>query len=176
MGENQCHEYPVNTASNASEPPQEPLRPDEDQTVLIADADEENASHVERQLRRAGVKNPIVVFKNGDDLHAFLADAAQTKTPAPCVLFLDPRMPGANGYDPVRWVKRETCFSSMRVIIFSSPDAGDETEIAAELGVTVFIKKHPDLTSLATIVEHLCDAQPEETPAPSLPIGEIKLA
>lgn len=88
----------MNTLSNATDLPQARPRPDAEQAVVIADADEENASHVERQLRRAGVKNPVIIFKNGDDLHAFLADAAQTKTPAPCVLFLDPRMPGANGY------------------------------------------------------------------------------
>jgi CheY-like chemotaxis protein len=169
----------VNTVRNATDLPQAPPRPDADQAVVIADADEENASHVERQLRRAGVKNPVIIFKNGDDLHAFLADAAQTKTPAPCVLFLDPRMPGANGYDPVRWVKRETCFSTVMVVIFSSPGAVDETAIATELGVHGFLKKHPDRSSLAPIVEHLCDAppvQPAETPAPSLPLGEIKLA
>jgi CheY-like chemotaxis protein len=134
--------------------------PDEQQPIIIADADAENASHVERQLRRAGIKNPVVVFQNGDDLNAFLADAAQNDLCAPCVLLLDPRMPGANGYDPVRWVRREKCGAAMLVAIFSSPDQPDEVESAAELGVTLFLKKLPDLSSLSTIVTHLVGGQP----------------
>ena len=85
-------------------------------------------------------------------------------------------MPGANGYDPVRWVKRETRFSGMVVAVFTSPDAADETESAAELGVHVFLKKLPDLSSLAVIVDHFCDALPAETSAVPAPLGEIKLA
>src|SRR5688572_12745709 len=128
--------------------PETSSSPDKQKPIIIADADPENASHVERQLRRAGVNNPIVVFHNGDDLHAFLADAAQNDACAPCVLLLDPRMPGANGYDPVRWVKREKCGANMLVAIFSSPDQPDEIESATELGVTLFLKKLPDLSSL----------------------------
>ena len=136
--------------------------PEEQQPIVIADADEENACHVERQLRRAGVKNPVVVFKNGDNLHAFLADAGQDERCAPCVLFLDPRMPGANGYDPVRWVKREKCGREILVLIFSSPDQPDEIESATELGVTLFLKKLPDLNSLSAVVSHLCGMSPAE--------------
>lgn len=141
----------------------EPSRfPDKQQPIVIADADAENASHVERQLRRAGIKNPVVVFQNGDDLNAFLADARQNDLGAPCVLLLDPRMPGANGYDPVRWVKREKCGAEILVAIFSSPDQPDEIESATELGVTLFLKKLPDLSSLSTIVVHLGGVQPAE--------------
>lgn len=129
--------------------------PEEQQPIIIADADPENASHVERQLRRAGVKNPVMVFENGDDLNAFLADAGQNNACAPCVLFLDPRMPGANGYDPVRWVKREKCGAEIMVAIFSSPDQSDEVEVANDLGVHLFLKKLPDLSSLSPVVVHL---------------------
>ena len=94
---------------------------------------------MERQLRRAGVKNPVMVFRNGDDLHAFLVDAGQNDACAPCVLLLDPRMPGANGYDPVRWVKREKCGAEMLVAIFSSPDQPDEVEA----GFILTCQSHP---------------------------------
>ena len=148
--------------------------PDEQQPIVIADADAENASHVERQLRRAGVKNPIVVFQNGDDLHTFLADAGQNDACVPCVLLLDPRMPGANGYDPVRWVKREKCGAEMLVAIFSSPDHPDEVESATELGVTLFLKKLPDLNSLSTIVVHLGGMPPAEVSStPELPATPV---
>jgi CheY-like chemotaxis protein len=144
--------------------------PDESQAVIIADADEENASHVERQLRRAGVKNPVVVFKNGDQLHAFLMNAAQNDDPKPCVLFLDPRMPGANGYDPVRWVNREQCLADMQTAVFSLADEPEELESAEELGVRLFLKKHPDLESLSPIVDHLKGVPPDATStAPLLP-------
>jgi CheY-like chemotaxis protein len=137
--------------------------------VVIADAEEENACHLERQLRRAGVKNPVVTFQNGDDLNAFLAEASPPDKSAPCVLFLDPRMPGANGYDPVRWAKREKCGSNMLIAVFSSPDEPDEIEVASELGVKLFLKKHTDLSSLSPIIEHLGGTQPVESATKSEP-------
>jgi CheY-like chemotaxis protein len=143
-----------------------PQVPDEHQPIVIADADEDNACHVERQLRRAGVKNPIVMFQDGDRLHTYFADEAQKGHPGPCVLFLNPRMPGANGYDPVRWAKREKCGDGLLVAIFSTPDEPDEVESANELGVTLFLKKHPDLSSLSLIVEHLGGALPDASVAP----------
>jgi CheY-like chemotaxis protein len=163
---------PFNLKSNMAEVPQ---LPDPQQPILIADADDENSSHLERQLRRAGVKNPVISFHNGDDLHAFLADAATHDNPAPCILFLDPRMPGANGYDPVRWVRREKCGSEILVAIFSSNEAADEVEVASELGVTLFLKKHADLGSLSAVVEHVCGPQSAEASAlPESPVAPVK--
>ena len=141
------------------------LSPREDQIVIIADADEGNASHVERQLRRAGVKQPIVTFHNGDDLHSFLSSTAQEDKPQPCVLFLDPSMPGANGFDPVRWIRREEHLSATEVVIFSAADDPEMVESASELGVHLFLKKHPDLGSMARIVAFLGGtAQDEDLP------------
>ena len=154
-----------------------PRLPDAQQPVVIADADEENAGHIERQLRRAGVKNPVVSFENGDDLNAFLADCGQKNMSAPCVLFLDPKMPGANGYDPVRWIRREKGGDEVLVAVFVSGEETDATECGTELGVRIFLKKHPDMNSLSAVVAHLSgngssdsDAPPATTPSPVLPV------
>ena len=153
-------------------PDSESHTPDESQAVLVADADRENASHLERQLRRAGVKNPIKSFENGDDLHAYLTEAVVRSQPMPCVLFLDPRMPGANGYDPIRWVRREKSLAGVKVVVFSNTNHPEEIESAGELGVHLFLKKHPDLSSLSTIVDHLCGVQtPTPSSEPAAPTG-----
>ena len=151
-----------------------PQPPSPEQLIVIADADEENASHVERQLQRAGVKNPVATFKDGDDLHAYLAEAGQKEAPGPCVLFLDPRMPGANGFDPVRWMKREKCGNTMLVAVFSSPDEPDELETASELGVSMFLKKHPELTALAPVVDFLEGRMPAPVLSPAEPTAPAK--
>ena len=132
-----------------------PHVPDDNQPVIVADAEGENACHIERQLRRAGIKNPVVTFENGDDLHAYLVDPSYKDSPAPCVLFLDPKMPGANGYDPVRWIKRENGGNDVLVVIFSPTEKPEDEESASELGVHHFVKKHAGLTSLSPVVEHL---------------------
>ena len=136
--------------------------------VIIADADESNATHVERQLRRAGIKQPVVTFQNGDDLHAFLASAAQKDGPLPCALFLDPRMPGANGLDPVRWVRREESLKTTEVVLFSPADDPEFVESANELGIQHFLKKHPDLGSMAEVIAHLGGSEESE----DSPLGE----
>ena len=160
-----CHTLPMSEA---------PYPPHNNQPIIIADAEEEHACHVERQLQRAGVKNPVITFQNGDDLHAYLADAAQKDLPAPCVLFLDPRMPGANGYDPIRWLRREKGGSEIFVAIISSADEPDEVESANELGVQVFLKKHADLGSLSAVIDYLSGNQPLDPAAPRIPVVPAK--
>src|SRR5688500_576251 len=140
-----CHAFPMSES---------PYPPQDNQPIIIADAEEEHACHVERQLQRAGVKNPVITFQNGDDLHAYLADAAQKDSPAPCVLFLDPRMPGTNGYDPIRWLRREKGGSEIFIAIISATDEPDEVESANELGVQLFLKKHADLASLSAVIDY----------------------
>lgn len=142
------------------------ISPGEDRVVIIADGNESDASHLERQLRRAGVKQPVMIFRNGDDLHTFLTALEQTGGATPCVMFLDPSMPGANGFDPVRWIRREEKLSATEVVIFA--DAGDPhvADSASELGVHLFLKKHPDLGALSEIVGYLTGAgQDEDSPA-----------
>jgi CheY-like chemotaxis protein len=138
--------------------------------ILIGDADSDNASHMERQLRRAGVRNPVVTFQNGDDLLAYLSEAATHEAPMPCALLLDPRMPGANGYDPVRWIRREKGGTDVLVAIFSSAEDEDEVESASELGVEHFLKKHADLGSLAAVVGRVCGCpvSPDDVPPPAI--------
>ena len=132
-----------------------PTSPELNRPVLIADSDDSNVQHIERQLRRAELTNPVVQFSNGDDLLAFLGTAVEKPDPKPGVLFLDPKMPGANGYDPVRWLLREKSLSDVKVAIISAGSDPEETKSAAELGIDLFLKKHPDLGSLAPIIEHL---------------------
>jgi CheY-like chemotaxis protein len=152
-----------------------PRSPGEKQPIIVADADEENARHLERQLRRAGVKNPVVRFSSGDDLGVFFVETALNDDPKPCVLFLDPRMPGANGYDPIRWAKRETCLNGMKMAILSFTETPEEIASASELGVQLFLKKHPDLTSLAPILEHLQGVRPAEVASKTeLPVVPAK--
>lgn len=138
-----------------------PRRPEENQPILIADGDSGNVRHVERLLREAGVRNPIHAFPTGPGLRSFFDDIIQGEEPKPCVLFLDPRTPGVGGYDPVRWIKR-TSQLDMKVVVFSSTNYPEEIEGAGELGVHLFLKKHPDLGSLSTIVDHLCGVQQSE--------------
>lgn len=135
------------------------------QAVLIADGDDRNVRHLEHQLRNAGVANPILRFRDAPRLESFLQrTVSEMNGPAPCVLFFDPRMPGAHGYDPVRWIRRQPALRDLKIVIFSSTNHPEEIEGAGELGVHLFLKKHPDLSSLTSIVTHLCGVQPERQP------------
>ncbi|MGH7946414.1 MAG: hypothetical protein ACREF9_15600, partial [Opitutaceae bacterium] len=55
------------------------------------------------------------------------------------------------------------CGNEMLVAIFSSADQPEEAEGASELGIRVFLKKHPDFASLSAIVEHLGGTPPAES-------------
>ena len=146
--------------------------PETNQPVLILDGDSSNVRHVETLLRQAGVKNPIHTFGASPPLQSFLQSAATAPNSKPCVLFLDPRTPGANGYNPVRWIRSMPELEDTKVVVFSSTNYPEEIESAGELGVHLFLKKHPDLSSLSTIVDHLGGVDTPERQ----PWGELRAA
>lgn len=141
-------------------------RPGARQSVLIADADSDHVAELAERLRAAGVKNPFVAFSDDRQLRGYLTRAViGAEDERPCVLFLDPRLPGTNGFETIRWMQREPALQEVKVVIFSDTNYPEEIESAGDLGVHLFLKKHPDLSSLSTIVSHLCGVDlPERQP------------
>lgn len=133
--------------------------PETSQPVVIADGDQQHVLRLERQLRDAGVTNPIVKFGDGFSLQSYLTEVATGGDPKPCAFFLDPSMPGVNGFSVVQAIKHEPRLNDLKVVVFSSTNHPEEIEQAGDLGVHLFLKKNPDVSSLAMIVNHLCGVE-----------------
>lgn len=77
----------------------------------------------------------------------------------PNVILLDINMPGAGGFEFLRWLRQNTNLAHLNVIMHSTSVAPAEIERATALGAHGYLGKFPDPTVLA---EALRQAHPSE--------------
>jgi CheY-like chemotaxis protein len=97
--------------------------------ILIADDDLGHTSLIRRNLRRSGIANPIIHFKDGQEVLDFLfkgqapADVPPGETKVnSCLLLLDIHMPKVDGQEVLRRLKMDPELKKIPVIILSTTD------------------------------------------------------
>jgi len=97
--------------------------------ILIADDDVGHVSLIQRNLRRFGISNPIVHFKDGKEVLDFLfrintrySKGSSQKDSNSYLLLLDIRMPKINGVEVLRRIKADPELKNIPVIVLSTTD------------------------------------------------------
>jgi CheY-like chemotaxis protein len=114
-------------------------------SILIADDFEDDAELLRRTLERAGVKNPVFMVKDGEEAIAFLNGNGQyadrDKFPLPGVVLLDLKMPKANGFQVLDWMRFQPQHSDVLKIVLSGHHELKEVNEAYRLGARSFFLK-----------------------------------
>ena len=124
--------------------------------ILVAEDDSNDLFLLRRLLDKAGVKNPVVSFSNGEEAIAFLqptvnAEVGGAASP-PCVIFLDIKMPRLDGFDVLRWIRKQRALKNVPVIMLSGSDEPRDLRRATELGASHYLIKHPAPEVFAEVV------------------------
>ena len=129
--------------------------------ILITDDESEDRYFLQKALRKAGVKNPILEFRDGADLleyferqlteHKSLNDIAD-------LLFLDIKMPLVDGFDAMRWIRANQVLKLLRIVIVSSSSLPKDQAAASELGAVSYLEKYPTAEVLGRLVAESDDS------------------
>jgi len=122
--------------------------------VLVED-DEGHRMLIEKNLRRAGVNNPLRTFENGLEAVTFLRDHHNTSNPSPLLVLLDLNMPVMDGYQTLTIIKGDPVLRTTPVIVLTTSDNPSEVSKAYELGCNVFITKPVDYQVFSSTVKTL---------------------
>lgn len=118
----------------------------EPSVFLLVEDNADDAFFMERALRRAGLSNPLRIVTNGDEAIAYLdratSQADRERFPHPDLIFLDLKLPGRDGFDVLRWLRREKQSSVPVAVLTSSPEEVDRRR-ARELGAEEYLVKPP---------------------------------
>lgn len=79
--------------------------------IVIAEDDEGHANLIMRNLKRVGVANTILHFKDGQETLDFLfrrGDGPHRQIGTPYLLLLDIRMPKVDGTEVLRQIKQDS--------------------------------------------------------------------
>ncbi|HVU32963.1 MAG TPA: response regulator [Opitutaceae bacterium] len=124
--------------------------------VCIVDDDDTDRMIAQRALRRIGVRNPVRTFAGAIDfmryMEATLAEAPPDGRIPVCVAFVDLRMPPPDGFELLRWIRRQPKLSHLQVVILTGSVDPQDMRRAAELRADLYLPKFPSDETLARLV------------------------
>lgn len=141
--------------------------------LLMVDDDDNDAVIFTRRLKAAGVRVPLIHFRNGGDVFVFLNQFCAGRKPIeerPALMFLDVNMPNLSGFDILLWAKRQPALKGMKIIMLSGATEPWDAQIAAKLGADDYVMKFPSPEALTNLlIEHLAPERVASTPGPEQP-------
>jgi len=127
------------------------------QIVMIED-DEGHARLIEKNIRRAGVNNPISPFANGHDALRYLFGAdgsGLVNKGKPLLVLLDLNLPDMTGVDILRRIKTNEHLKRVPVVVLTTTDDAVEIQRCYDLGCNVYITKPVNYENFANAIRQL---------------------
>lgn len=133
------------------------MRMTKEVVILIADDDPGHVRLVEKNLRRAGLHNPIERFENGQDILDFLFCRGPKcrAREAAYLLLLDIRMPKVDGAEALRQIKADPELRKIPVIMLTTTDDPREVERCHALGCSSYVVKPVDYERFSDAVKQV---------------------
>ena len=127
-------------------------------SIVMVEDDEGHATLIERNIRRAGVNNPIVPFTNGSSALEFLfgEDGSGAKHAGSSLLILlDLNLPDMTGVDILTKIKGNEHLKRVPVVVLTTTDDQREIQRCYDLGANVYITKPVDYVGFASAIRSL---------------------
>lgn len=126
--------------------------------IVMIEDDEGHARLIEKNIRRAGVNNDIVIFRDGTSAlaHVFGADGTGSEVAGQARLFLlDLNLPDMSGIDILARIKDNEFTRRSPVIVLTTTDDQREVQRCYDLGANVYITKPLSYESFANAIRQL---------------------
>jgi CheY-like chemotaxis protein len=126
--------------------------------ILIAEDDEGHASLIKKNLRRSGITNRIIHFKDGQEVLDFLFGSGEGPHCEPGIAYLmllDIRMPRVSGVEVLEKVKSDPELCKIPVIMLTTSDNPEEIERCHLRGCSNYITKPVEYDEFVKAVKYL---------------------
>jgi CheY-like chemotaxis protein len=112
--------------------------------IMLVEDDSGHALLIEKNLRRAGIANEIVVMDTGQKAIDYLfkeGDFKDAQHSLPPLILLDLNLPVLDGYQVLKIIKGDERTKKIPVIVLTTTDNPHEVSRCYELGCNVYITK-----------------------------------
>lgn len=126
---------------------------------MIVDDDDNDVTLLSRLLKAAGIRNPLLHFRNGGDAFMFLKQFCgpeKARTVKPVVMFLDVNMQGLSGFDVLVWARQQPELAATKIFMLSGAKEEWDAQISAKLGADDYLEKFPDPATIAELLSSVC--------------------
>ncbi len=127
-------------------------------TIFLVEDDPGHAILIEKNLRRAGIANEIMMVNDGQKAVDFLLkrDGYKDDThPAPLVILLDLNLPVLDGYQVLKIIKNDERTRQIPVVILTTTNNPAEVAKCYELGCNVYVTKPVEYEAFSKAIQNL---------------------
>ena len=127
-------------------------------TIVMVEDDEGHARLIEKNIRRAGVNNEIVPFRDGTSALEFMLGSdgsGEVSARRHLLVLLDLNLPDMTGVDILAKVKANRHTRRSPVVILTTTDDQREIQRCYDLGANVYITKPVNYESFANAIRQL---------------------
>lgn len=118
--------------------------------ILYAEDDQDDREMLTEMLSQVDGHLKLECVNDGYEVIQYLK-AIEDESAYPCVIILDINMPGLDGMETLRLLRKDDRFNSIPIIIFSTSDSKVDIERAHAFGANEFITKPVKPKQLETI-------------------------
>ena len=132
--------------------------PDEAIILLVEDR-EDDILLIKKAFTEGHINNPLQIVRDGDEAMSYLAGegdyANRAEYPLPDLVLLDLKLPRVDGFEVLRWIRRQPGFATMRVVVLTSSDAIRDVNRAYSLGANSFMVKPLEFENVVELAKVL---------------------
>jgi len=124
-------------------------------TFVLIEDDPGHARLIEKNVRRAGVANPLVHFADGTSALEWLFGPEGSERRGALLVLLDLNLPDMSGLDILARIKADEAMHRAPVIVLTTTDDQREIQRCYDLGCNVYITKPVEYEGFATAIRQL---------------------
>lgn len=125
--------------------------------VLYVEDEENDAFLLQLAFRNAAVPHPFRVLTDGMQAIEYLEGtgrfANRTENPLPCLVILDLNLPRRSGMEVLQWIREQSRFKTLPVLIYTSSTQEQDQQQASQLGANAYQVKPPRMPEMVTWVQ-----------------------
>lgn len=132
---------------------------DKRRTILLAEDNPAAMLLVERAFRKGNINLSLQVVTNGQEAIDYLIGvgiyADRVRYPLPVILMTNIKMPQVSGFELLTWVRAQSMFQQLPVIVISSSELDSDSNRAYALGAHSYLVKPVGVESLLRVFQAL---------------------
>jgi CheY-like chemotaxis protein len=125
--------------------------------ILLVEDNEDHALLIRRAFWKGIPISPLQAVTSGEEAIEYLEGTGrysnQEEFPLPTVVVLDLKLPGMDGFDVLRWIRKHPGLKALRVVIMTCSELDQDLNLAYQLGANSFIVKPAALDDLIQMIE-----------------------